>query len=235
MFTILVLEIKGSIKSEGCATILRCFTTVRRGRAEMKRVYTSGPIRSIAAVLLFTTPFTYGANAPFDYTVPGQFFLIKQPTNMVCWATAATMLRSWKQQQKRDIGSVMDEAGFQFRVMFDHNEGLSSEAKQQFLDAMKLKTEPPATYTGPAILNLLKQYGPVWVTTTPPGGKSFSIHARIVIGITGSDQDALLTVADPADGAKHVESITAFTAEMEAIAKNDYGNGADVRPLIVHY
>ena len=147
------------------------------------------------------------------------------------------MLRSWKQQTRRDIPSVMDEAGPQYRLMFDHNNGLSAADKEAFLQTMNLKTEPPATYTGSGILDLLRNFGPLWVTTKPPESKNFSIHARIVIGITssGSDQDTFLTLVDPADGSRHPESLKDFTSDMEAVAKSDYGNGADIRPLIVHF
>jgi hypothetical protein len=186
---------------------------------------------------LLTGTLVATAPAPFDYTVPGTFFDMKQPSDMVCWATAATMLRSWKQQTKRDISSVMDEAGPQFRQMFDANRGLSSADKQNFLTAMKLKTEPPATYTGAALLTMLQNWGPLWVTSKPPETKPFSIHARIVVGITssGSDENTFLTLVDPADGSRHPQSLKDFTADMEAIAKRDYGNSADVRPLIVHF
>jgi Papain-like cysteine protease AvrRpt2 len=188
----------------------------------------------IIATIACVTSFAL-ASVGFDYTVPGQFFLVKQPTDMVCWAVAATMLRSWKVQQKLDPAKVMDDAGVQFRVKFDHNQGLGADEKVQFLSAMHLQSEPPATYTASGILSLLQLHGPLWVTTTPSGNHSFAIHARIIIGITGSDQDAFVTIADPADGTKHVESFKDFTAEMEAIAKQDYGAGADVRPLIVHF
>jgi hypothetical protein len=75
------------------------------------------------------------------------------------------------------------------------------------------------------------------VTTAEPGGKKFSIHARILVGVMGDGSGAgtTLTIADPADGAKHFENLDAFTNKLETVAKSDYGAGADVRPLIVHF
>lgn len=203
----------------------------------MKRPIWVWATAATICVLVLGGPIGAIATDPFDYTVPGTFFDLTQPSNMVCWATAATMLRSWKQQTRRDIPSVMDEAGPQFRTLFNNNEGLSSTDKDDLLKAMNLKAEPPATYTGAALLNLLRNFGPLWVTTTPPESKSFSIHARIVIAITssGSDENTFLTLVDPADGSRHPQSIKDFTADMEAIARRDYGNQADVRPLIVHF
>jgi hypothetical protein len=51
----------------------------------------------------------------------------------------------------------------------------------------------------------------------------------------GSETGANSIITDPADRANHVETLDMFTGKMEQVARADYGNGADVRALIVHF
>lgn len=172
-----------------------------------------------------------------NYTVSGQFFNIQQPKTNACWATVATMLASWKQQTKITIPDVLDSAGAVYRQLYEANVGLSSTEKPGFLTAVKLFAEPPATYTADGLTSLMKVHGPLWVTTAEPDGAKFSIHARVLTGITGdgTGDGTTLFIVDPADGQTHSETLNDFTQKMETLAKSDYGDGADPRPLIVHF
>jgi hypothetical protein len=172
-----------------------------------------------------------------NYTVPGQFFRIQQPKTMACWATVATMLSSWKQQTKRTIPDVLDGAGAVYRQLYEANVGLSSSDKTGFLTAAKLFAEPPASYNANGLMSLMKAHGPLWVTTAEPNGAKFSIHARVLTGIMGdgTGDGTTLMVVDPDDGQTHLESLSDFTKKIETLAKSDYGDGADPRPLIVHF
>ncbi len=171
-----------------------------------------------------------------NYMVPEPFFVIAQPTPNTCWAAAATMLKSWKAGQLLSIDSVMQAAGDPFPVFFKTDQPLNTENKVKLLQALALTAEPPASIGATGLESKLRLWGPLWITTAEPDGQNFSIHARVLIGIVGdgSADGTTLTIADPADGAKHLESLGDFTKKLEAVAKADYGANADVRPLIVH-
>jgi len=171
-----------------------------------------------------------------NYMVPEPFFVIAQPTSNTCWATAATMLKSWKAGQLLSIDSVMQTAGDPFPILFSTNQPLGRSDKVKFLQALALTAEPPASIGAQGLESKLRLWGPLWITTAEPDGQSFSIHARVLIGIMGdgSADETTLTIADPADGAKHLESLGDFIKKLETVARGDYGDNADVRPLIVH-
>ena len=46
-----------------------------------------------------------------SYVVPGHKVVLKQPTNSVCWATVYTMMLSWKEKQRFDIGEAVGRVG----------------------------------------------------------------------------------------------------------------------------
>lgn len=176
-----------------------------------------------------------------NYDVSEPVFLIKQPKDNACWATVATMMKSWKSKQLLSIDAVLEAAdkasGGSYSATYRLDSGLSSSDKPGFLRAVGLRAEPPASYTPQAIESKLRLWGPLWVTTAEPSGARFSIHARMVIGIMGdgSGTGTTLVVVDPSDGAKHIESFDSFVKKTEVLAKADYGSNADVRPLIVHF
>ncbi len=172
-----------------------------------------------------------------NYVVPNPFFDMQQPNNNSCWATAATMLASWKAKSKLPISTVTGQAGVKYVQLFKNNKRLSSSDKVLFLSGLHLVAEPPATYTAQALESILRKWGPLWITTAEGPADDFSVHGRVVKGIMGdgSGDGTTLLIADPADGTTHPESLNSFTAKMATLARSDYGSGADVRPLIVHF
>lgn len=174
---------------------------------------------------------------PVDFKVSEPTFVIKQPTPNVCWATAATILQSWKAKRALPIEAVVGVADPTYTFLYKNDKGLGSSNKASFLNALHLSAEPPASYTAQALESKLRLWGPLWVTTAEPAGKNFSVHARVILGIAGdgSAGGTILIIADPADGVIHPESFDTFTQKLERLAKADYGAGADVRPLIVHF
>src|SRR3954449_12424834 len=82
-----------------------------------------------------------------DYAVPGVVPKLQQPSDNTCWATAATMLLSWKDQKSYPIKTSAEKAGAQYAKMFDDDQGLDRAKKPAFLRALGLKTEAPQNYT----------------------------------------------------------------------------------------
>lgn len=169
------------------------------------------------------------------YDVPGAVDPLRQPTGNVCWATAATIMYSWRNNANFDIATVMDSVGGGYRAKFDADDGLSGADKPDFLRRMVLRSEVPQSYTIAGWEALLRRYGPLWVTTAE--GAGFSIHARVLIGIRGDGSAAgtSFRIVDPGDGAIHSESVQVFINKFEAVARQDLGAAGDLRPQIVHY
>lgn len=183
------------------------------------------------------------ADKSVNVKVTGTVPAIQQPTDNTCWATAATMLKSWKDGQSESIDAVMHAADsssgtvFGFAKSFAQNKALSGSRKPDFLRALGLKAEGPQTFTVQGWADLLKNRGPLWVTTNEGTQQNFAVHARTMIAIAGdgSPEATFVIFIDPADGQQHTESIAVFTKKLEDIAKSDLGAGADLRPQVVHF
>lgn len=171
----------------------------------------------------------------FQYDVPGTFEPLVQPTAMACWATAATMLISWRDQASYPITTVCDMAGSQYRSYFDHDTGLSRDDKPAFLQRLGLQEEPPASYTIDAYRDMLRTYGPLWVTADVGSPGHVSIHARVLTGIygDGSADNTFVWLVDPADGQRHSETFAHFSATLEQLAR-DVGAKQPLWVQIVH-
>src|SRR6266704_4526648 len=100
----------------------------------------------------------------YNYAVPGTVPVLAQPTNETCWATAATMLFSWRDNQSYTFEHAMDMISPYYRARLDNNKPLLDGEEADFLAVSGLIGEPPANYTIDGILRLLQNYGPLWVT-----------------------------------------------------------------------
>lgn len=173
--------------------------------------------------------------ATISYTVPGTVQPLRQPTSNTCWATVATMMYGWRNNASYDIPYVIGQTGSAYLSKFNNDVGLAGGDKPGFLNRMSLRSEAPMSYSITGWEHLLRQYGPLWVTTAE--GAGFSIHARIIVGIDGDGTAAGTTfrIVDPGDGQVHTETIATFITKFEAVAKIDLGAGGDLRPQVVHY
>jgi len=198
--------------------------------------------RKCCGLILFFTNCVL-ASAQVNFSVPGTVPNLQQPTRNTCWATAATILVSWKTNSSLSIQTVMQRAdtnsssAFGFANKFSNDQGLSGSLKPDFLKALGLKAEPPMNPTIAGWQNLLRNNGPLWVTTNEGTRQNFAIHARIMTAIAGdgSADGTFVTFIDPADGQVHSESMTTFVNKLEQVAQADLGNGAELRPQIVHF
>jgi hypothetical protein len=171
-----------------------------------------------------------------DFDVAGKVPAIQQPSSSTCWAAAATIMYSWKSENVLPIGTVMAKAGSDYVSKVAANDGLSGAEKPFFLKTLGLKLGAPQSYAAAGWKSMLQNYGPLWVTSNE-GGKAFSVHARIVVGIhgDGSSDATFLKIVDPADASVSSESMATFIKKFEDVAKVDVGSGADLRPQVVHF
>lgn len=159
------------------------------------------------------------ANTDSYFEVEGEIPLIQQPNSMACWATVATMLMSWNEQQSFGIETAMDMAGPIYRQMFDQADGLPASMHQQFAEACGMTIDYPQCYTSEGIYNLLYDYGPIIAITDEDPGEYFAIHARIIKGIHSDTTPGTtyLMIIDPGTGTEYNETFEDFSSKFEAV------------------
>ncbi|NLR60379.1 glycoside hydrolase family protein [Chitinophaga polysaccharea] len=170
-----------------------------------------------------------------DYTVPGLVAPLRQPTGMVCWATVATMMISWRRQASLSIETAMGNIGAMYLTKFRNNQGLSASEKIPFLTAAGMQFEYPQSLTVAGWEHLLRSYGPIWVTTAEGSDAHFGIHARLMTAIRGNGNadDTQLTIVDPASGTTYQEKLADFLVKFEREVR--VSQAWDGRIQIVHF
>ena len=155
-----------------------------------------------------------------DYDIPGYIDGIIQPSENTCWATVATMMKEWKDQRSYSIEGVMSIVGPEYLQKFKDDKTLLGSEVPMFLGASGLVAENPASYNIDGYLNLLKSYGPLWVTISPNPGDPFSAHAVILTGISGdgTPSGTMFKLMDPLDGKLHTPSFDQYLQQYEALA-----------------
>lgn len=140
-----------------------------------------------------------------------------QPSGMACWATVFTMLKSWRVQQQKTIEQALATVGQRWVDIYRADTGLSGDDKPTFISTAGLVAQPPQSYSIQGWENLLRNYGPIWVTTDEAPGAAWAIHARIITGIygDGTPENTKFKIVDPAGGRRYEESIAVFIPKYE--------------------
>lgn len=168
-----------------------------------------------------------------NYSVPGNFWVLAQPSGMACWATVFTMLKSWRVQQQKNIEQALATVGQRWVDIYKADTGLLGDDKPEFLAAAGLHPQPPQSYSVQGWENLLRNYGPIWVTTDEDPGQRAAIHARIITGIhgDGTPENTKFKIVDPAGGRRYEESIAVFVPKYEEeVRRTGY-----MRVQVVHW
>lgn len=154
--------------------------------------------------------------SPFNYTVPGIFDILAQPSSMTCWATVGTMMMGWRDQKCYTIHTAMGIAGAKWQKMFDDGDGLAAVDHGPFCHACGMTYEGLACYPAESWLAMLHAYGPLAVVTANP------YHARIMIGMRdgGTPNGTEVVLIDPAGGRKYNQNFLTFTHDFEAVANS---------------
>lgn len=169
--------------------------------------------------------------------VNGSIPKLKQENDMACWATAATMMVSWKQGKTLTVPQVLALAGDVYVEKFNNKEGLMSTEKEAFITALGMIGEAPASYPLQQYVDWLNAYGPLWITTDSSADDGqFSPHARILTTITGTGSadgnGTNFIFNDPATGTEKSETFTAFISAFEQMVTDNPG---DLFIQIVHF
>ncbi|HLO60189.1 MAG TPA: papain-like cysteine protease family protein [Bacteroidales bacterium] len=184
---------------------------------EMDQLITAaGKNKNISHASSLTDTIARSFDAVF-YRVPGIVSPIRQPSSMVCWATVTTMMISWKRQQSLSIETAVGGIGAYYLSKYKNNQGLTSEEKIPFLNAAGFLFEYPQSLSIGGWERLLKNNGPIWITTAEGSDANFGIHARILTAINGDGtaDGTTITVVDPASGTAYNEKFSDFLVKFE--------------------
>lgn len=151
-----------------------------------------------------------------NYTVPGPFSIVAQPSNMTCWATVGAMMMSWRDKVSYQIAAAMDICGSKWSTMFANNQGLPASEHPAFAAAAGMTTEPLMCFPAETWERMLRAHGPLAVVTAGP------FHARIMVGIVGdgTDTGTKVDIIDPNGGTRYQMEFGAFTQGFEAVASS---------------
>ncbi|HVI43989.1 MAG TPA: glucosaminidase domain-containing protein [Chitinophaga sp.] len=170
-----------------------------------------------------------------NYAVPGIVAPLRQPSGMVCWATVTTMMVGWKNQQSSSIETVIGNIGATYLNKFRNNQGLLASEKIPFLRTAGLQFEYPQSLTIAGWEQMMRNYGPIWITTAEGSDANFGIHARIMTAIRGdgTPEGTQLTIIDPAAGNTYQERFADFLVKFEREVR--VSTAWDGRIQIVHW
>lgn len=145
---------------------------------------------------------------------------LRQPTNMVCWATAATMLMSARDRSSYSIRTAMGKAD---RVdptdgyvnMFDTNTGLPPNRTGPFTRACGLRVGPAASFSVQGFARLMRANGALGIV-----GLSPFLHIRVITKMSGDGTvfGTRMLVLDPGTSKPYEEVFITFTERYEAAA-----------------
>jgi hypothetical protein len=170
-------------------------------------------------------------------SVQGAVPHLKQENELACWATAATIMMSWKRATTLTVLEALAEAGDKFVQLFKDKKSLLSKDKGEFIAALNMVGEPPANYPLQQYVDWLNKFGPLWITTDSSSAAGvFSPHARILTKITGrGTADGAGTncvFVDPATGSEVTESFLNFIKAFEQMVSD---NPSDLFIQVVHF
>ena len=195
-----------------------------RLKPRKKNAAASPPVGEAVAAKGFSlrtrrTRVSYASQA-VNYRVPGVVEALAQPSSMTCWATVTTIMVMWRKQVSMSIQTAIGQIGATYLAKFNANQGLTGAEKPGFLAAAGLAYQAPQSLSVQGWEALLRQYGPLWVTTDEDPTAGFSIHARVMICIRGDGTTAGTTVeiVDPAGGRTYAENFGTFQRKFESEA-----------------
>jgi GH25 family lysozyme M1 (1,4-beta-N-acetylmuramidase) len=155
--------------------------------------------------------------------------LLQEKKN-ACWATAATIMMSWKKGVAQNVKDVLALAGAEYVQLFTDEKELPSSLKEDFISKLGMVGEPPASYLLQKYIDWVNTYGPLWITTDSSAQDGvFSPHARILTKIIGTGTpDGIGTsfiFIDPATGREEApQAYNDFLKVYEQMVTDNPGN-----------
>ena len=170
--------------------------------------------------------------------VKGYIQSLLQANANACWATAATIMMSWKKGAAQNVQDVLTAAGSHYLQLFNDSKALPSNMKADFIAKLGMMGEPPASYLLQKYIDWVNTYGPLWITTDSTAQDGvFSPHARILVKITGTGTPdgigTYFTFIDPATGT--LSAPQAFNDFLKVYEQMVTDNPGSLFIQIVHF
>lgn len=176
-----------------------------------------------------------GALGAIDASIDGFVTPLRQRNFMTCWATVYTMLHNWRFPTPTTVEGAIASVGSRWSAVLAQGDtrGLLAPEKVDFIADTGLVALAPQNPTIERWAQMLRDYGPLWVTTDedPP---NLMIHARVLLSMKGDGtaDGTTLRLINPGTGGVDTESFAAFLRKFEAEAANPEGV---LRIQIVHW
>lgn len=145
---------------------------------------------------------------------------VPQPTNMVCWAAAGTMLVSARDRTTKTIAAVMSAAdiadpGYGYLTKFKSNTGLPPADTARYTRAIGLRVQPPVNFSLAGWAQLLTTKGAIGVVALTP-----FLHIRVISELRGDGSvfGTQVTVHDPGRPVAYKELFVTFAQRYESAA-----------------
>ena len=175
--------------------------------------------------------------------VVGQVPLLGQVKKNDCWAVCATILTAWKESRRPysdDPLRTITRAGQKYAAIYQSDNGLLAADKDDFLVRMKMMAEPPASQGPKYYADLIKMYGPLWITTDAATKLGrFSPHGRVLTQITGpltpDGSGVFFTFINPKKGTTGTESFADFITAFEQEVFDNRDTVSPLTPQVVHF
>ena len=158
-----------------------------------------------------------------EYSIPGDFYLIRQPSDYTCWAAATTMMISWLDQVRYSIEDVL-QSNPAYLQQFKDDQGLRFSQVEEFINLYEM-IDIPFCGDAACFKDLLKKHGPLLVVTTNALSDNSEAHARILTAIRGDGNDncTYMEFYDPARGGfQKVDTYSEFEQKYKNLAQNNF-------------
>ena len=128
------------------------------------------------------------------------------------WASAYSMMASWRKRQPKSIEAALTELGARWLAAYQSATGLADQQAVEFIAAAGLvKKSVPLTVE--SVYDGMTEFGPLWLALESPSG-TWSAKAWLITGITGdgTPEGATLHAIDANAGTPIHEGLSAFVA-----------------------
>jgi Papain-like cysteine protease AvrRpt2 len=161
--------------------------------------------------------------------------MVPQVLSKGCWAAALTMLKNWEAQQSIPIETVLAEGGQSYVDKYKNNTGMLPNEVATFMQDFKLRDASIGALTAKGLAQQIEDRGPLWVIADQDETESFSVHARVITGISGdgTPQGTKVIFHDPARDEPNEQTLQQLIIELEQLAQGISSAFGGVAPQIL--
>ena len=204
-----------------------------KGKRTLSTSSTSGNTSQEAKVEL--SDGTESAKPVIHSFATGLVPMVPQVLSKGCWAASLTMLKSWAAQQSIPIETVLLAGGQPYVDKYKNNTGMSPAEVETFMQDFNLKDASIGALTASGLAKQIESRGPLWVIADQDQSEGFSVHARVITGISGdgTTKGTKVTFHDPAKQSPDEQTLQQLILELEQLAAGISSAFGGVAPQIL--